>query len=173
MSLLARLGLGRGARPERSDDLLTAVRAQLDRLPPARAELAAAFAGLLMRVAHADETVSDAEAAALRDLVASHAGLDAAETEAVTALVASHLEGLAGIEYSRLTRAVNAHASPEEKLHLLDCLYAVASADALATVVEEETIRTIARALMLSHAQLIEVRRRYADRLEVLRGLRR
>jgi uncharacterized tellurite resistance protein B-like protein len=109
----------------------------------------------------------------LRRLVAQHAGLGADESEAVAALVTSHLESVAGIEYSQLTRTMNAHASPAEKLRLLDCLYALAAADDVATVVEEEEIRAVARALMLSHAQLIEVRRGYADRLEVLRGLRR
>lgn len=173
MSLLARLGLGLPAAPERPGDLVAAVRARLARLPAARAEMVAAFAGLLMRVAHADAEVSDAEAAALRRLVAEHAGLGADETETVASLVESHLESVAGIEYSQLTRAMNTHASPEEKLRLLDCLYAVATADDVATVVEEEQIRAVARALMLSHAQLMDVRGRYAAQLEVLRGLRR
>jgi uncharacterized tellurite resistance protein B-like protein len=173
MSLLARLGLGPSATSDGPGDLLAAVRARLARLPAPRAEMVAAFAGLLLRVAHADAHVSDPEAAALRRLVAEHAGLGAEETDAVASLVTSRLESVAGIEYSRLTRAMNAHASSDEKLRLLDCLYAVAAADDVATVVEEEEIRAVARALMLSHAQLIEVRRRYADRLEVLRGLRR
>jgi uncharacterized tellurite resistance protein B-like protein len=173
MSLLAHLGLG--SPPSTStvadDDLVSAVRARLARLPAARAEMIAAFAGLLIRVAAADDDVSPAEAAALRRLVAARAGLGADETEAVADLVTSRLESLSGIEYSRLTRTLNEHASPEEKLQLLDCLYAIATADDLVTVVEEEQIRAVARALMLSHEQLIEVRHRYADRLEVLRDL--
>lgn len=172
MSLLARLGLAPSAPPP-EPGLLSAIRARLDRLPAERAEMVAAFAGLLMRVADAEDHVSEAEMAALRRLVAENARLGQDETEAVADLVASQLESVAGIEYSQLTRTMNAHASPEEKLRLLDCLYAVATADGVATVVEEEQIRAVARALMLSHADLIAVRQRYASRLEVLRGLRR
>ena len=175
MSLLARLGLGPSRRPtsKPDDDLVSVVQTRLGRLPADRAEMIAAFAGLLIRVAHADDEVSEVEAVALRRLVDEHADLGADETEAVATLVTSHLARMAGIEYSRLTRAMNAHASPEEKLRLLDCLYAMATADDIVTVVEEEQIRAVARALMLSHTQLIEVRKRYADQLEVLRGLPR
>jgi len=169
MSLLARLGLG-GTTANATDpnDIVAAVRARLGRLPADRAEMVAAFAGLLMRVAHADETVSDTEASALRHLVREHSGLSPDEAEAVVDLLARRAEGFGGIEYAQLTRAMNEHATPNDKLHLLDCLYEVAAADGLATIVEEEQIRAVARALMLSHGQLIEVRRRHAAALEVL-----
>lgn len=173
MSLLARLGFASSPGAPTPTDLLSEVRAHLGRLPPARAEMIAAFAGLLVRVAHAEEGVSDAEDAALRRLVAEHADLGPEDTDAVASLVTSHLDRMAGIGYAQLTRAMNDHATVEEKLHLLDCLYAIATADDVVTVVEEEQIRAVARALMLSHAQLIEVRKRYAAQLEVLRGLPR
>lgn len=174
MSLLARLGLAPSpAAADEADDLIGAVRKRLARLSAERAEMVAAFAGLLMRVANADGVVSETEAVALRRLVEERTDLGHEETEVVATLVTGRVEGVAGIEYSRLTRVMNAHATPAEKLQLLDCLYAVATADDLASVAEEEEIRAVARALMLSHVQLIEVRQRYAAQLEVLRGLPR
>lgn len=169
MSLLARLGFG-GSAPSLTDsnDVVAAVRARLGRLPSDRAEMVAAFAGLLMRIAHADEAVSDTEATTLRRLVRDHSGLAQEEAETIVDLLARQAADLGGIEYSQLTRAMNEHATPADKVHLLDCLYEVAAADGVATIVEEEQIRAVARALMLSHGQLIEVRRRHAAALEIL-----
>ena len=59
-----------------------------------------------------------------------------------------------------------------EKEQLLDCLYAVATADETASFFEEEEIRAVARALMLSHDQFIQVRLRYKDKIELLTSLR-
>jgi len=173
MPLLRLLGLGTPDQTEASAGLSAAVRERLAHLPPARAEFTAAFAGLLMRVAHADSEVSPEEDAALRRLVDEHAGLTAEECEAVAALVTAHLESMAGIDYAELTRTMNTHASKDEKLHLIDCLYAVATADDLVSVVEDEEVKAVARALMLSHRELIEVRRRYSDQLEVIRAARK
>lgn len=173
MSLLRRLGLG-GSAPERPDAGLTAaVRDHFAHLPAERGELIAAFAGLLMRVAHADQDVSGAEDAALRRLVSEHAGLSQEETAALVTILTAQLERVAGIDYALLTRTLNDHASRDEKLHLIDCLYAIAAADDVASVVEDEEIRSVARALMISHRELIEIRRRYAERLEVIQDARR
>ena len=50
-----------------------------------------------------------------------------------------------------LNRAVNAHATDAEKKQVIDCLYAVAAADDLVSDVEEQEIRRIAGALLVSH----------------------
>ncbi len=169
MSLLARLGLSRGDPPS-SHPLTSAIRARLDRLPDARAEYVAAFAGLLVRVAYADRTITEPERAALRDQLVARAGLTPDEADTVADLLVH--EAIAGIEYSALTRTFNEIASEAEKEQLLDCLYAVATADDSASLVEDDEIRAVARALMLSHEQFIAVRLRYKDKLEILQGLR-
>jgi uncharacterized tellurite resistance protein B-like protein len=169
MSLLARLGLTQ-TEPSSRSRLKTAVRDRLARLPAARAEYVAAFAGLLVRVAHVDRTVGDDERAALAAQLAARTGLNADEAHAVADLVIE--EAIAGIEYAALTRSFNEIATGTEKEQLLDCLYAVATADETASFVEEEEIRAVARALMLSHQQFIAIRLRYKDKLELLKGLR-
>jgi len=171
--LLRLLGLEGASREAPPPGLTDAIAAHLRDLPPPRAELVAAFAGLLMRVAHADAQVSDAEDEALRHQIAEHASLGPDESAAVAELVTAHLRSMAGIDYASLTRAMNEHASVNDKLHLIDCLYGIATADDVVSVVEDEEIKAVARALLLSHSQLIDVRRRYTDALEVIRAVRR
>lgn len=171
MSLLSLLGLGR-TDPAPAPGWMAAIKARLSRLPAARAELSAAFAGLLVRVAHADDDVSEAERATLHGLVKAHAGLTAEESAAVAEIVVHQATVLAGIDYASLTRVFNEIGSAEDKENLIDCLYAIATADQSVSVVEDEEIRRVSRALLLTHGQFIAIRTRYKDRLEVLRQLR-
>jgi tellurite resistance protein TerB len=64
-------------------------------------------------------------------------------------------------------------ASEEEKLRLIDCLYAVATADDLITYVEDREVRRIADALLIAPSQLQSVRAPYREKLEELQLLRR
>jgi uncharacterized tellurite resistance protein B-like protein len=172
MSLRKLLGLDL-APERRRDGLAAAIHARLAHLPSERIEFVAAFAGLLVRVAHADLEISEAERAALRTLIAEQAGLTVAESAAVAEIVTEHATGLAGIDYAALTETLNAHGTETDKLRLIDCLYAIAAAGSAVTVVEDEEIHAVARALLLSHQQLIEVRTRYKEQLEVIQALRR
>lgn len=169
MSILARLGLSHSDPPS-SNPLTAAIRERLRRLPAGRAEYVAAFAGLLVRIAYADRTVADPERVALRAALSACAGLTPDEAESVADLVVQ--QAIAGIEYSALTRSFNELATDAEKEQLLDCLYAVATADDSASLVEDDEIRAVAHALMLSHDQFIAIRLRYKDKLELLQGLR-
>jgi hypothetical protein len=49
----------------------------------------------------------------------------------------------------------------------------MATADDLVSVVEDEEIKAVGRALLLTHSQVIEIRARYRDRLEVIQAARR
>jgi uncharacterized tellurite resistance protein B-like protein len=172
MSLLKRLGMGRSDPPPQNR-LMAAVREHLDALPAERAEFVTAFAGLLVRVAHADLEVSEAERAALHDVIAAHAGLAPAESQAVADVVVHQATVLGGINYASLTRTVNELGTETDKEHVIDCLYAIATADDTISVIEDEEIRQVARALLLTHAQFIAVRSRYKERLEVIQALRK
>jgi uncharacterized tellurite resistance protein B-like protein len=170
MSLLERLGLGSGkasARGTLAADIATRLRS----LPPERAELVAAVAGLLARVAYADRQLSPAERAVLERLLGERTALTPAEATTAVEVVIRHETTLAGINYAALTRAFNAVATTAEKERFIDCLYAVASADRAISVAEDEAIRAVAHALLLSHGQFIAVRRRYKADLDVLKGL--
>jgi uncharacterized tellurite resistance protein B-like protein len=166
MSLLKLLGWTDAApQPER---LATTIQARLTDLTPARAEFVTAFAGLLVRVAYVDRSLSEAERAVLGPLLAANAGLPAAEAETVVEIVTHQATTLGGISYASLTRAFNAIARTEEKERLIDCLYAVATAEGSISVVEDEEVRAVARALLLSQQQFVTVRSHYKDQLEVI-----
>lgn len=156
----------------RSARLATTVQSRLTSLDAKRAELVAAFAGLLVRVAYVDRSVSEAERAVLGPLLAANAGLPAAEAETVIEIATHAATTLGGISYASLTRAFNAIATAEEKTHLIDCLFAVATAEGSISLVEDEEVRAVARALLLSHQQFIAVRSRYTAQLEVILAAR-
>ena len=172
MSLLKRLGLSRADTPPTAGYLAT-IREHLDALHEKRAEFVAAFAGLLVRVAHADDEISDAERTVLHDLIAANVGLSDAESAAIAEIAIHQATGLAGIEYAYLTNAMNEHASEDDKKHLIDCLYAIATADSSVSIVEDDEIRQVSRALLLTHDQFIAIRTRYKEQLEVIQALRK
>src|SRR5262249_6328594 len=101
-----------------------------------------------------------------------NAGLPVGEAETVVEIVTHQATTLEGISYASLTRAFNAIASVDEKERLIDCLYAVATAEGSISLVEDEEVHAVARALLLSQPQLIAVRSRYKDQLEVIQAAR-
>lgn len=152
--------------------LAATLQSRLTSLDAKRAEFVAAFAGLLVRVAYVDRSVSEAERAVLSRLLAANAELPADEAETVIEIATHAATTLGGISYASLTRAFNAIATAEEKLHLIDCLFAVATAEGSISLVEDEEVRAVARALLLSQQQFIAVRSRYKEQLEVIQAAR-
>jgi uncharacterized tellurite resistance protein B-like protein len=116
-----------------------------------------AFAGGMMAyVAHADGRVDrkefDAVAAALQDNWGL--GDDEAALVAEVALDATSLK----MERLRLARGFFDRCTQAELVAFLDVLFDVAAADGMATIVEIEEIRAIARSLLLTHKQFIEAK---------------
>ena len=60
-------------------------------------------------------------------------------------------------------------ASREEKVALLDCLFAVSAADESVSTTESNVIRQIADELKLDHRDYADARSRNRDRLSVFR----
>lgn len=170
MSLLKLLGWA-DAEPQ-AERLASTIQSRLTSLDPRRAEFVAAFAGLLVRVAYVDRSVSEAERAVLGPLLAANAGLPAREAETVIEIVTHAATTLGGISYASLTRAFNAIADAEEKTRLIDCLFAVATAEGSISLVEDEEVRAVARALLLSQQQFLTIRSRYTEQLEVILAAR-
>ena len=167
--LLTTLGLRAGAPAPDADPFLHQLQAQLERLGAGRLEYLAAFAGQLARVAGSEGGISAAEAAAMTTQLGAQQRLGAEHAAVVVDLLTHELETLRGVQPHLLTRALNAQATPEEKQVLLDSLYAVAAADHLVSLVEEQEIRRIAAALLVPHSVLMTIRGRYRERLEALR----
>ncbi|MBI4443073.1 MAG: TerB family tellurite resistance protein [Acidobacteria bacterium] len=141
----------------------------LDQLEPDRARQMAAFAYLLGRVAHADQHVSEEETREMERIVIEHGDLP--EEQAILVVQMAKTQNLlfGGTENFLVTREFSKITSREQKLALLDCLYAVCSADRSISTIEDNEIRKISRELLLSHDDFIAVRMNYRDHLAVLK----
>jgi len=78
-----------------------------------------------------------------------------------------------GTENFLVSREFNAIADHDQKMRLLDCLYAVASAEDLISTIEDNEISQIADELRIEHPDLISIRSRYRDHLAVLQNSRK
>lgn len=145
------------------------ITAALDEMEPERARLIAAFAYVLSRVARADHEVSAEETRVMERIVAQQGHLP--EEQAVIVVQIAKTQNLlfSGIEDYVVTRELNRVATQEQKMALLDCLFAVSAANRSISTTEDTTIRQIARELKLRHKEFIEVRLRYRDYLDVLK----
>lgn len=141
----------------------------LEHMEVDKARYLAAFAYILSRVARADLKVSPEEARVIEQNVREHGGLT--EDQAIlVSQIARHQQLLFGAtEDFLVTREFYRISTREQKLQLLDCLYAVAAAEARVSTVEDNEIRKVASELGLDHSEIIAVRSRYRDQLAVLR----
>jgi len=170
MSFLQKLGFVPSPSSSGEAGLLEAIEGRLSGLEPRRAQLVAAFGGLLARVANVDNGISGDELARMEDLLASHAALSIEEARIVAAIARE--KTLRGTEAHLLTRSFNEVGSEEDKHRLIDCLYAVASADDQIAYVEDVEVRRIADALLVPWSEVLKLRAPYRAKLEELRLLR-
>lgn len=161
-----------GSEPDRGDtETVRRIVDQLEAMPPDRARYVAAFAFVLARVANADQQISREETARMEAILAQQGGLPEDQAVLVVQIAKSRQRLAGGTENFLVTREFNEIAERDDKLRLLDCLFAVAAADDAVTLPEENAIRAIATELGLSHQEFSEVRSRYNDKRTILRGL--
>ena len=139
----------------------------LDQLDSEQARYIAAFAYILSRAARADLKISEPETRAMERIVMEH-GLPEEQAILVVQIAKSQSRLFGGTENFVVTREFNKIATREQKLALLDCLYAVAASEALVSLAEDNEIRQIASELRLDHPDFIAVRSKHRDRLSVL-----
>jgi uncharacterized tellurite resistance protein B-like protein len=172
MSIASFLEKLRGHAETPSDSETATVRkivAALDALDPQRAKFIASFAYILSRVARADMNISESETSKMEQLVATLGKLP--EQQAILAVQIAKTQAtlFGGTENFLVTNEFNKIASYEEKLSLLNCLFAVAAADESISGVEEREIRLIVDELQLRHSDFINARLAYRDYLSVLK----
>lgn len=167
MSILRWLGIESGG-PGADDNQLREIEDALEAHGPARARYLACFAYILTRAAKADHHVSDGEAQLMERIVAGRAGIDEAQA-ALIVRIARDAGHSRGTDDYLITREFERIASREEKLALLDCLFAIAAADSPILTSEDNEVRRVASELKLEHADYIAVRQRHLEHLNVLR----
>jgi uncharacterized tellurite resistance protein B-like protein len=140
----------------------------LDQLDPGRARYIAGFAYVLSRVARADLKVSEEETRAMERIVAGHGGLPEEQAIIVVQIAKLQNQLFGGTENFLVTREFKRTASHEQKLTLLDCLFAVAASEGKISTQEDNEIRQIADELGLDHRDFIGVRYGHRDSLSFL-----
>ena len=107
-----------------------------------QARYVAAFAYMLCRVARTDLDISDTEASEMERLVVERGGLTPEQAVLVLKIARSQEELFGGTESYLVAREFNRIATRDQKLGLLDCLYAVSAADqSISTLEDNEIVR--------------------------------
>ena len=174
MGILEYLGFGgeKSDRPVSDDGMSETVRKlvdELNHLEPERARFVAAFAYILSRAARADLHICEKETRTMERIVMDHAGLPEEQSILVVQIAKSQNLLFGGTENFLVTRELNRIASREQKLALLECLFAVCAADESISTAEDTVVRQVADELHLEHSDFIEVRRRFREHLAVLK----
>jgi uncharacterized tellurite resistance protein B-like protein len=162
-SLFSLLGLERPATG--ASDTIRRIASELERLEPERARFVAAFAFVLSRVAGADHEISAAEAEAMERLVADKAALAPDQATLAVEIARTQQRLFGGTDDFLVTRELAEIASPDQKIAIVDCLYAVAAADQSVRVVETNEIARIAKVLRVDPADVSRLRLKYRDHL--------
>ncbi len=153
-------------------DTVRKIVGELEAMPPERARYVAAFAYILGRVAHADRYFSGEETGAMEDIVRRFGDLPEELSVLVVQIAKSQNRLFGGTENFLVTREFREISSPDERRHLLDCMFAVSAADDSISTAEESQIRQIASELGFTHREFVQARLAYSDRREVLRPFR-
>jgi uncharacterized tellurite resistance protein B-like protein len=140
----------------------------LDQLQPDRAKFLAGFAYLLARVARADLQISLEETQTMEHIIMDRGRLPEEQAILVVQMAKTQNILFGSTENFLVSREFKAASRHEERMALLDCLYAVAAAENLVSTVEDNEISQIADELRIEHADFISIRSKYRDRLAVL-----
>ncbi|MGH9339416.1 MAG: TerB family tellurite resistance protein [Acidobacteriota bacterium] len=173
MSLLRFLGL----QPRESEnqaisaetESVRKITRKLDALDPENARYIAAFAYILSRVAHADMKITEDEAREMERIVMETGRLTEEQAIIVVQIAKTQNKLFGGTEDFLVTREFNKIAGRDQKLSLLNCLFALSSTDETISMVEDRVIRQIARELNLEHRDFIATRSAYREHLSVFK----
>jgi uncharacterized tellurite resistance protein B-like protein len=164
-----------GSRFEHSSETETVrkITQALDKMEPGRAKYIAAFAYLLGRVARADMTISPEETRSIERIIMERGEMPEEQAVLVVQIAKTQNILFGGTENYLVSREFNSISSHEEKIVLLDCLFAVAAADTSIATIEDNEISQIADELRIEHQDFIAVRSKYRDWLAVLKDSRK
>jgi uncharacterized tellurite resistance protein B-like protein len=176
MSILRKLfgggaGESEGSQAAGDTDTVRKIAARLEALPPERARYVAAFAYVLSRVAQADFEISEEESREMERIVRERGHLPEDQALLVVEIAKAQSRLFGGTENFLVTREFAGLAGEQERLDLLDCLFAVAAAEGGISSAEEAQVRQIASELGFTHAQFVEARGAWSSQRNVLKGL--
>ena len=172
MDILALFGLKNQEAPAPSDSVAETIRKisdALDKLDDEQAKYVASFAYILGRVAHADLDISKEETREMERVVEGMGALLEEQAVLVVEIAKAQNRLFGSTENFLVTREFRRLASREQKIALLNCLFAVSSSDQSISTVEDNEIRSVSKELGLDHSDFIAARRDYIEHFEVLK----
>lgn len=176
MSILKFLGLDfekvSQTHPSAETDTVRKITAELDQIEPQRAKFIAAFAYILSRAARADLKISPDEVRMMERIVMKIGGLPEEQAVLVVQMAKTQNILFGATENYLVTREFNSIATFEEKLQLLECLFAISAADDSISTVEDNEISQVAKELLIEHKDFIAIRSTFRDHLAVLKNSR-
>jgi len=176
MSILKFLGINVDAThrtPTAETETVRKIVQKLDQLPEQQARYIAAFAFLLSRAARADLVITTDETALMERIVMQQSGLPEELALLVVQMAKTQNQLFGSTENYLVTREFERITTHEQKLAVLDCLFAVTAADEDITSEEDNVVKQIASELKLSHSDYIAARSRFREYLAVLKQGRR
>ena len=145
---------------------------ELESLPPERARYLAAFAYILGRVAHADSHFSDEETAKMVELAQELGHIPEAQAILVVEIAKNEVRLFGGTENFLVSRRFKEISTAEQRIELLDCVFAISAADKSVTALEDSQARQISKELGLTHDEFVAARAVYLEHLEALKSFR-
>jgi uncharacterized tellurite resistance protein B-like protein len=173
MSILRFLGLESKTSTAADTQTVRRIVASLEAMDPQRARWIAAFAFLLCRVARSELVISEEESVAMERILRERGGLTEEQAVIVLQIAKSQAALFGGTENFLVAREFNKLATREQKLALLDCLFAVSATDESISTAEDGEIVRICAELQLPREEVVEARGRYRQYLAVLKGRER
>ena len=116
----------------------------------------ALLGGLMGVVAHADHDINERELAEIRRRLSERGNFDDTALDLLLTII--HEESVRGLDRYRMINEYAGDSSLEERVELLDLLFAVASADGGLPHAGLEELRAVSSALHLSHKQYINAK---------------
>jgi uncharacterized tellurite resistance protein B-like protein len=126
-----------------------------------RHSIEVATAALIVEVMRMDGDVTAAERDAALRAVRDKFGLDAGEAQTLIEL--AEAEAKAANDYFQFTSLINRHFTQRQKERIVELMWEVAYADAIATRYEEHLIRKIADLLYVEHHAYIHAKLKARD----------
>jgi uncharacterized tellurite resistance protein B-like protein len=170
MSILKFLKFEPQVHPSAETETVRKIAGALDKLDLDRAKFIASFAYILSRVARADLNISAEEMAVMERLVMEYGALPEEQAVLVVQMAKTQNILFGSTENFLVAREFNRIATHEQKLALLECLFAVSAADESISVLEDNEVSQIADELRIEHDEFIAVRMRFRDHLAVLKN---
>ena len=174
MGILDLIGLGKGsgggdgASPGETPTVRKIASALRD-MEPEQARYIAAFAYILGRVANADRVVHHAETATMCRLVQEKGNLTQEQAALVVEMARQQAILFGASEDYLVTREFREISTKEQRVALLDCLFAVSAADRSISALEGRVLMQIADELKLDRSEYTALRTTYRRYLAVLR----